>query len=308
MLITVAICTYNRATLLKSTIESLLALRVPPGVALEILVVDNNSTDDTARVVDDYCARGQVRGIFEEQQGLSNARNRALKDARGEAVAFVDDDVLVDPGWCEALCEGLREFRDAAAFGGTIDPWFVVEPDPDMAAAFPEVAKGFCALDHGRESRLLDAGEYVWGANMAFRRSRLAGLQFDPAMGLLGEATRGNGEEMVFLDALRSSGGGLCWLPEMRVRHYVIPERMEMSYLREFVQGQGRLEWRRSALADATHPRLFGAPRWLWGRMVRLRVRAMMLRSMGYRREGLRAYRHALVLMGMIQAAQGRVD
>src|SRR4030042_5670392 len=104
MIITVSIQTFNNADTLARTLESLRSLRRPPEVEHEILVVDNNSTDNTSQVLDAYAKAltPRLRSVFEPQQGLSHARNRALREARGEIVSFIDEDVIVDPDWLGA--------------------------------------------------------------------------------------------------------------------------------------------------------------------------------------------------------------
>ena len=112
--LTIAICTYNRAALLQKTVAALL-----PQLAgdTELLVVDNASIDGTAAVL---AGQSRVRACREEKIGLSVARNTALAAARGEYVIFVDDDVVVNPGWLESyrrFCGSRRGRRGRR--GGT---------------------------------------------------------------------------------------------------------------------------------------------------------------------------------------------
>src|SRR5271163_1575532 len=105
MKITVILCTYNRAHSISMALESVLASVLPPDVEWEVLVVDNNSKDQTRAVANEFCIRhpGRVRYLFEEHQGLSNARNAGIREARGEIIAFTDDDVTVDSTWLQNL-------------------------------------------------------------------------------------------------------------------------------------------------------------------------------------------------------------
>src|SRR5512143_830758 len=100
--LTVAICTWNRSALLEQTLERMTRLVAPSGCTWELLVINNNSTDATESVIARFEARLPIRGVFETQPGLSNARNRAVREAGGEYVLFTDDDVLVDPDWLVA--------------------------------------------------------------------------------------------------------------------------------------------------------------------------------------------------------------
>src|SRR6266480_4427705 len=122
MLVTVGICTYNRAESLRRTLDSLAALEVPDDVACEVLIVNNNSTDHTDEVIAEYRDRLPVRREFEPQPGKSNALNRAIDAAGGEYILWTDDDVVVDPSWLTAYVEAFRRWPEAAVFGGRIIP------------------------------------------------------------------------------------------------------------------------------------------------------------------------------------------
>ena len=122
MFVTITIQTYNNARVLEQALESLAELRCPDDVDYEILVVDNNSSDETAAVIEQYrtLLEPRFRSVFEPRQGLSYARNRAIAEARGEIVAFLDDDALVDPDWLAGHVEAYREDEEAVAVGGRV--------------------------------------------------------------------------------------------------------------------------------------------------------------------------------------------
>jgi glucosyl-dolichyl phosphate glucuronosyltransferase len=111
---TILICTYNRAALLGPTLDSIAALRAT-GRTWDVLVVDNNSTDDTRAVVQQRQAGYPVplRYLFEGRQGKSYALNTGLSHAAGRIIAFTDDDVRVPDGWLEAALS--RWTRGAAS-------------------------------------------------------------------------------------------------------------------------------------------------------------------------------------------------
>src|SRR5260370_34261599 len=98
----VIICTWNRPRLLDQTLEQMARLRLPPDVAWELLVVNNNCTDQTDTVLRRHQSRLPLRRILEPRQGLSHARNAAAAAARGEILLWTDDDVLVDRDWLAA--------------------------------------------------------------------------------------------------------------------------------------------------------------------------------------------------------------
>jgi glucosyl-dolichyl phosphate glucuronosyltransferase len=128
--VTVAICTWNRDHLLRQTLEEMTRLAVPAGLVWELLVVNNNCTDDTDGVIAAFAKRLPIRRLFESQPGLSHARNRAIAEAAGDYVVWTDDDVLVSPEWLAAYARAFARRPDAAVFGGPVAPWFPTTPPP----------------------------------------------------------------------------------------------------------------------------------------------------------------------------------
>ena len=168
MKITVILCTYNRCRSLAKALESATALKLPETNEWEILVVDNNSTDDTRQVVQSFCRQhpGRFRYLFEPQQGKSHALNAGIRVAHADVLAFTDDDVTVDPAWLEKLTASLDDGRWAGS-AGRILPQQTFRPPPWLS--FSEgLARGPLALfDPGPEVQELS--EAPFGANMAFR-------------------------------------------------------------------------------------------------------------------------------------------
>src|SRR5947207_1258016 len=122
MLITVAICTFNRAESLRRTLDSLVGMRLPEKLDWEVVVVNNNCTDSTDEVISVFAERLPIRRTFEPQQGHTMARNRAVKEARGEYIVWTDDDVIVAREWLAAYAEAFHQWPEAAVFGGPIIP------------------------------------------------------------------------------------------------------------------------------------------------------------------------------------------
>ena len=232
--VTVAICTWNRAALLRRTLESFLSL-VPPGDAgWRLLVVNNNCTDDTEDVVREFSDRLPISSVLEPAAGLSHARNRALKEANSDYLVFTDDDVLVSSGWLCAFVAAAKRYPTAVAFGGPIDPWFPAAPDPDLSAAFPNLRVGFCGVDHGlpegpiSDRQEISSENLFYGANMAFSVRGLGGLTFNPEFGVVQNRSI-LGEETVLVMKLRARGDVIVWVPDMRLKHYVDPKRMTLE-------------------------------------------------------------------------------
>jgi glycosyltransferase involved in cell wall biosynthesis len=267
----VAICTWNRCSLLRQTLESFRGLRVAPHVSWDVIVVNNNCTDATADVVREFDRLLPIRMVDEPQPGLSHARNRALAVCDADYVIFTDDDVQLHEDWLMAFADACHRFPAAAAFGGPVDPWFPVQPTPELVEAFPAIRNGFCGIDHELPLGFLPPRRRLTGANMAFRASACLGIQFDPALGVKGTSLAG-GEETAFITALRQRGGEVLWIPDMRLRHYVDPARMELAYLIRLARDRGSSSVRERGVPKGRQ--VAGAPVWLWGRLVQSMAKA----------------------------------
>jgi glycosyltransferase involved in cell wall biosynthesis len=236
--------------------------------------------------------------VFEGRPGLSNARNAAIEVAKGDYIVFTDDDVLVDESWLAECVAATLAFPDAVAIGGVIDPWFPEQPDSELAEVFPALKKGFCGLDHQLLSGPLADDQFIFGANMAFRRDALHGIRFDPEFGYSPTTTVAS-EEIELLRRLRASGGVIVWWPKMRVRHYVLPERMTLAYLLKHTAGRTETLIR---LEGATpYPTWFAVPRWVWRECVRTYHDYLMLTLRRNRKEALMSLREHFQLRGMIK-------
>jgi hypothetical protein len=215
---------------------------------------------------------------------------------------FTDDDVRVDAGWLETLLDAAARYPEGVAFGGPIEPDFPFPPDPDLVAAFPALAKGFCGLDYQRPEGALPADLGVWGANMAYRFDAVSRFQFDPSLGVSPTSQRG-GEEEAFQELVRAAGGTIVWVPTMTVRHYVDPSRMTIKYLIAFQIGKGEQHVYRDR-PTLTGRSAWGAPIWLLRRMVSAYGRYLVSRFTSTRAralEDLKAYCH---YRGMVRACR----
>ena len=187
------------------------------------MVVDNApSSDATERLV-----RGsypQMRYIREPRPGLDWARNKAIAEARGEIVAYTDDDVVVDPGWATALAAAFAD-PQVMAVTGLVVPYELETEAQVLFERYGGFGRGFerrywrMDLEGGeRPRRYLNAGQYGTGANMAYRRSLFerVGL-FDPALDV-GTVTNGGGDLEMFFRVLKE-GYLLAYEPAAVVRH-----------------------------------------------------------------------------------------
>jgi len=298
MKITVAICTWNRCALLERTLEQMTALEIPSDVSWELLIVENNCTDDTVAVASRFASRLPVRIVSEPTPGTSYARNRALRAATGDYLLFTDDDVLVDRAWLAQFVAATQQFPDAVAFGGRIDPWFPQRPDDDFLAAFEDLRLGFCALNYDGPAGPLGPSEYVYTANMGVRCAAARELQFDTELGPSPAHVGVVNDDINFVDQLRKRGHQVMWVPTMRVQHYVDPSRMTLGYLLKFASGKGRTLIRSKGIPTGTQ--CLGVPRWLVRKYLQARVQSIGARVIGHRVRALAHLRQSAMLRGMI--------
>ena len=275
MKFSIVIATYNRARDLEGTLASLSALR--PQGDWEVIVVDNNSTDDTRVVVEGAAPAFPVelRYVFEPEQGRSPALNAGIRVARGAIIVTTDDDVRVEPDWLERAAEALEEIdcdyvggRVLPIWGGPKPAWLANRPGKQWAV--------IALLDYGPHP--IEFGARVpLGVNMAFRREAFerAGL-FDVRTGrragtLLGQEVR----EW----CIRARGAGLrgFYVPAMRVHHVIPASRLKKGYFRRwfFWRGISRaqlyerfgfdmLSPERTTLDYTRVPHLAGVPRFMY--------------------------------------------
>jgi glucosyl-dolichyl phosphate glucuronosyltransferase len=254
MKVTVAICTYNRAALLRQTLEGV-TRQDAPGAQVEILVVDNNSRDDTAAVVASFgSAPIPPRRMVEARQGANFARNRAVSEARGDIIVFADDDILVDSTWLRELIAPFEQdgTRRIGAVAGEVVP------------VFPDGCPAWVAGFHGPQAFRSDAGpieppRVPMSANLAFRRDVLLQLgAFDTSLTREGGALF-SADENVIMRKLRAAGYDAWFAPAAAVRHQLPGSRVTFRYVAKHAFGSGR-----SRVVDrATQP---GATRYLLAR------------------------------------------
>lgn len=246
------ICTYNREKYIIDCLEHL-RLAIPDGV--EVLIVDNNSTDGTAELVRNYLGDHTEfpgRYLLETRQGLSHARNRGIAEARGDTLVFLDDDSMVAEDYFERLREGLDKYPQAGAFGGHITPVFEDGITPRWLCRW--TLSWVSGLDMGPSAKAFPKNKYPIGANMAFRRNVLerTGL-FNPELGRSGKNLMG-GEEKDLFQRIKAAGHSIIYLPKLRIEHMIPPSRTTLDYIRRFGDGVGRSERIRSK-AEGTYKR-----------------------------------------------------
>lgn len=260
MLITVAICTWNRSQSLDRTLASMRALRLPAGVQWELIVVNNNCSDDTDGILARHRGTLPLVRLFESAPGQSVCRNVAARASRGDLIVWTDDDVIVPPEWLAEYAQGAAAFPEAAFFGGPIRPLFEQRPPKWMPSALTAFGFLWASLDLGPYARPLLPGEYVYGANMAFRAAAANGLAFDVGRCHV-SGQLGGGDDTEMIDRLRSREHIGMWLPGAVLQHVIPADRMAPEYVTRRMYQSARMN--PSPLPPGAKT-WSGVPRYIW--------------------------------------------
>jgi glycosyltransferase involved in cell wall biosynthesis len=304
--ITVAIPTYNRAGLLRQTLAGVTRQDFPAD-RCEVIVIDNNSRDDTRAAVAAFtAARPTPRHVLETRQGLDHARNRAIAEARGEIIVFADDDILVEPGWLRELTAPL--LADTAhrigAVGGEVIPVF-----PDGLP--PWIAEWHAPLAFRADAGPLSPLQTPMGANLAIPMWVFATHgSFSTTLDRQGKALFSGGDgEMI--RRLRVAGLEIWFAPAARVLHQLPASRMTFRYASRhaFDSARSRVVDRVSQggasgyLASRFLGNIFKAP----GFMVLALLSLVVLRTGDTEKSLVRAWRSCGYLYQILRSALGKV-
>lgn len=294
-LITVALCTHNHADRLALTLPGFANLR-HPAAGWEILIIDNASSDATPTTLakaDWRPSMVPVRVVREERLGLSNARNRAVIDARGEYIVFMDDDETPDPEWLRAY-EASIVSHSPDALGGRIEVFF---EDGVRPSWLQDDLLGFLGrLDHGPAGWLTDTRTPIFGGNFAFRRSVFQRIgSFDARLGRQGSINVG-GEDTEIYARLLASGCTVRWVPEALIKHRIQTAKLRRSYFLDLHYRQGRMEGARKRGNGSHLP-----PKYLWPQLARAFRRALWQRLSSGSDTSLRLEMNAAYFAGLVQ-------
>ena len=250
--LSLVIATYNRAEQLMVTLESVATQR-HPAQRWECTVVDNNSKDDTRERVEAFAAAHpdlQLRYVFESNQGLSYARNRGIEEAKGEIIAFVDDDERIVEEFVSAYIELFASPPDAMSAGGKI----VAEYPTGRPRWMSKYAEQPIAnpMDFGKSIKPFPKGRIPGGGNMAMRRSVFDKIgRFDTSLGRTGKQLIG-GEESDLFERIEAAGMACYYVPRA-VMYHIIPEsKLTIDYFRRLAFNTGLSQRRRAELHNRT--------------------------------------------------------
>lgn len=236
--VSVVLCTFNRAAMLERALRCLREQTAAPG-DYEVVVVDNNSTDRTAEVIEQAARLAPITYVREPRQGLSFARNRGVRASCAEVVAFTDDDVCVAADWIETIRRAAGERPDAAWFGGRVLPIW-----PPIAPAWlgPSFWAPLALLDYGPAPIGLGGPDLraAIGANLVVRRRALltAGLFRTDVQRVADDVGSTEDHELQIRMARHGLRG--VYVPQLVVRSPVDRGRMTRRYHRRWHAGHGR--------------------------------------------------------------------
>jgi len=221
ILISVVVCTYNREDLLADCLKSLTTQTFNP-VQYEVIVVDNNSSDNTRTIAEEFVkANSNFRLISELEQGLSHARNKGLAEAQGEYVAFIDDDARAPENWLETAAK-IVAANSPDIFGGPATPIFGCETPAWYRESYG--IRGAMG-----ETGWLKEG-FIVGTNIFFRKQLLDEYGgFDPELGMKGDSV-GYHEETAIVFRAFDEGKKVYYSKELAVKDHMPDYKLSAIY------------------------------------------------------------------------------
>ena len=224
--LSVSVCTYNRSKILQLALKSLVNQTVDKSL-YEIIVVDNNSGDDTRGVVEEFIKKhsgDKMRYVFEKKQGLSYARNTGCRAAQFDWLAYLDDDGQASREWLDSALATINKVKPDI-LGGPVYPYYLEEK--------PKWFKDeYGTLSRGNKGRFLKVGEYLFGSNFIIKKNLLHKLGlFDPSWGMKGNKMGFGEETKLIIDARKKdSKVKVYYSPQIKVFHLVPKDKMSLVY------------------------------------------------------------------------------
>lgn len=241
-IISIAVCTYNREKHIINALESLKNQSLNLNL-YEIIIVDNNSTDNTPELVTNFINANpdiNLRYFKEDQQGLSFARNRAITESISNIIAFIDDDAIVPENYLMNIKEFSDTHQNIDAFGGKVIPIYENGSEPKFMSRpiWGLVTK----IDYGDKIREFPKNKYPVGCNMIIKREVLLNIGlFDTNLGRIGRIGLASEEKDLF-ERIKKNGGKIYYSPNIIVYHNIDNYRLEFDYIKKLSFGIGLSE------------------------------------------------------------------
>jgi glycosyltransferase involved in cell wall biosynthesis len=240
IILTIAVCTYNRADLLRGCLDSLAGCE---DKTVEVLIIDNNSIDRTGKVAEEFVKSDpNFNYLTEDKQGLSHARNRAIAEAKGKYIAYLDDDAKAEENWIRNVLELIKKNPEVVVFGGMIKP-FYLSNKPNWFRDEYEIRTW------GESMRYLEKGEAFSGSNLILKKEYLNKNSFNINLGVKSkELKMGEETELQWnLQAELGTEGNFLYSPDLCVYHLVPDYKMKLNYYmkRSIASGQSNYEMKK---------------------------------------------------------------
>lgn len=243
-MISVIVCTYNRQEYLPDCLKYL-ANQSADNRDFEVLIIDNNSTDDTAKIASDFIkSHPEMNAHYfcEMNQGHTFARNRGITESKGDILSFIDDDAFVDKNFIKEIQSYFKEHAEVSAIGGKILPVYEGKHPKWMSKYLLTLVS---ALDMGNSPKKFKGSKFPIGANMAFRSVVFEEYgHFNTDLGRRGSGLEGGDEKEVFL-RLKKEKEEIHYVPMVKVDHIIPEKRLTMEYIKGLGIGVGSSEKRR---------------------------------------------------------------
>ena len=255
----IVICTYNRAASLKRTLTSLAEMECPPGITWEVIVVDNNSKDETKSITEDFIRTSKINVIyvFEQTQGKSFALNKGSSVAKGKVLAYTDDDVIVHSDWLNNIINAFQSTNAACVGGKILLAW--EKPCPIWLDRKLVEQLGY--LDLGEKPVRLTLPN-LYGANFAVKSSVAEKYGFfNTKMGPIANKMY-HAEDTNFINTLITSGEEVYYVPSIIVNHCIPAKHVRKMYFLKRMFDQAELKG--IQMGDYRFRTIFGIPLYIF--------------------------------------------
>ncbi|HLP58987.1 MAG TPA: glycosyltransferase [Candidatus Deferrimicrobium sp.] len=247
--VSVVVCCYNSAGVIIPTIKSLSVQHVPPGAAYEVILVDNNCTDDTVPLAQNAWNNPAIplRIVKEPQPGLIYARKTGVFQAGYQILLFVDDDNILEPDWIERLVEMYSQWPDVGAIGGYNEPLFDGEEEGEWnrPAWFKEFSSIYACTPKNTNPGVSVFKQTLFGAGLSVRTQAVRDLFASPLpLFLVGRTqdTLHRGDDSEICLRLGLMGWKLWYEKNLKLKHYILRHRVNWDYVLQARKGGGHAD------------------------------------------------------------------
>ncbi len=262
--ITLLVTTYNRSGDLREMLDTAVAQETEGAFRYEILIVDNNSTDDTRAVVEDFIVRGHenIRYLFESRQGRSYALNTGLDTVRGSIFTICDDDFILPEDWLKNIFAAFGAHPEVSFVSGKVLPAWQAEPPVWLTASH---WSALALTDYGEKKFYTDENHQICLLACSFRTADVVAIGgYNPKLGVTKNQIGGT-EDLEVLKRLWKSGRKGIYLPHISFYHKVEPNRITKKYHRRWHSGHGSFyAAMRDEEVEQSSARLFDVPAHLY--------------------------------------------